>query len=170
MIGWNAESPPRIQKLDVIGFEQVTTKLAGGRAMFSDCTESVLGANASYREQLLFGLNHWHERLPSLNILNGFGTPGLALGDVNGDGLDDLYLCQYPGLPNRLFLQKPDGTLRDASAEWGVDWLEDSRSALIVDLDNDGDRDLAVAIFGHLILASNRENRRFEIELVPAGE
>jgi hypothetical protein len=174
VIDWQRESNgtlPIIKKLVVGDFEQVTTKLAGGRAMFSDCTESVLGANPSYREQLLYGLNHWHERLPSLKILNGFGTPGLALGDVNGDGLDDLYLCQYPGLPNRLFLQNPDGTLRDASAEWAVDWLEDSRSALIVDLDNDGDRDLALSILGHVVLASNRENRRFEIELVlPVSE
>jgi hypothetical protein len=171
VIGWNAESPPKLQTLEVTDFEQTRTTIAGARPMFSDCTESVLGANPSYREQILFGINHWHERMPSLRILNGIGTPGLATGDVNGDGLDDLYLCQYPGLPNRLFLQNPDGTLRDASAQWGVDWLEDSRGALIVDLDNDGDCDLALTIPGYLILASNQENQRFQIERVlPVSE
>lgn len=167
---WNRQTPPKIESLEVTDFEQTRTRLAG-QTMFSDCTESALGANPSYRGQLLYGLNHWHERMPHLSILNSMSTPGLAVGDVNGDGLDDLYLCQDPRLPNRLFLQNPDGTLRDASAEWGVDWLEDSRSALIVDLDNDGDCDLAVAILGHVIVASNQENQRFQLELVlPVSE
>lgn len=172
VIIWSRRSsPPKIQSLEITKFEQTRTELGGRRAMFSDCTESALGANASYQEQLLFGLNHWHERMPHLSILNSMSTPGLALGDVNGDGLDDVYLCQDPRLPNRLYLQNPDGTLRDASSEWGVDWLEDSRSALIVDLDNDGDRDLAVAILGHVIVASNQDNQRFQLELVlPVSE
>ncbi len=164
--GKGDEAPPKLQTLRVTQFEQTRTKLAGGGPMFADCTESVLGANASYREQLLHGLNHWHERMPYLSTLNGMSTPGLALGDVNGDGLDDLYLCQDPRLPNRLYLQNPDGTLRDVSKAWGVDWLEDSRCALLVDLDNDGDRDLAVAILGHVLVASNRDRQRFELELV----
>ncbi|MFT5856520.1 MAG: hypothetical protein ACI8XO_003774, partial [Verrucomicrobiales bacterium] len=151
---WSQQSsPPKIKSLEITKFEQTHTRLDSGRTLFSDCTESALGANPSYREQLLYGLNHWHERMPHLSILNSMSAPGIALGDVNGDGLDDLYLCQDPRLPNRLFLQNPDGTMRDVSAEWGVDWLEDSRSALIVDLDNDGDRDLAVAILGHVIVA-----------------
>lgn len=169
--GGDDEAPPKLRKLRVTKFEQTRTMLSGGRPMFSDCTESALAANPSYREQLLYGLNHWHERIPFRNSLNGLGTPGFALGDVNGDGLDDLYLCQHPGLPNRLFLQNPDGTLRDASKDWGVDWIDDSRCALIVDLDNDGDRDLVVAILGHVVLASNRGNKRFEIErVVPVME
>jgi hypothetical protein len=170
-IDWSRATPPRIRELRVTAFEQTRTKIGSGNALFSDCTEAVLGANLSYREQLLHGLNHWHERIPFRNSLNGLGTPGLALGDVDGDGLDDLYLCQHPSLPNRLYLQNPDGTLRDASEAWGVDWLDDSRCALIVDLDNDGDRDLAVAILGHLVVASNQDNRRFQIELViPVAE
>ena len=169
--GGDGEAPPKLRTLRVTRFEQTRTKLAGGGPMFADCTESVLGANRSYREQLLYGLNHWHERMPYLSTLNGMSTPGLAVGDVNGDGLDDLYLCQDPRLPNRLFLQNPNGTLRDVSKEWGVDWLEDSRCALLVDLDNDGDRDLAVAILGHVLVASNRDRQRFELELViPVSE
>jgi len=33
-------------------------------------------------------------------------------GDVNGDGLDDVYLCQPGGLPNRLYVQNSDGDAR----------------------------------------------------------
>ncbi len=160
------DAPPLIQRVGVGKFEQTRTSSVAGRSLFADCTESVLGANASYREQLLFGLNHWLARIPYRAPLNFSGSPGLALGDVNGDGLDDLYLCQEPGLPNRLYLQNRDGTLRDVSAEWGVDWLEDSRSALLLDFDNDGDQDLAVAVYGGVVLASNEEGVGFRLRAV----
>ena len=166
MIEWQAGEPPQMRSLRVAIFEQSKTKLADGQALFSDCTKAVLGADPSYREQLLYGLNHWHERIPFRNSLNGLGTPGLSLGDVNGDGLEDLYFCQHPGLPNRLYLQDGDGTLREVSADWGVDWLDDSRCALIADFDNDGDQDLAVAILGHVVLAANHDNQRFKVEAV----
>ena len=161
---------PRIQRIDVEAFERVYTKVAGG-PLFADCTQSVLGQNSCYNEQLLWGVNHWLQRIPDRDMLTRFGKPGIALGDVNGDGLEDLYLCQEPGLPNRLFLQQPNGTLRDVSDDWGVNWLEDSRSALLVDLDNDGDQDLVVAMVGSLILASNDNERRFQIQSVlPTSE
>ncbi|NIP95062.1 MAG: hypothetical protein GWO24_17090, partial [Akkermansiaceae bacterium] len=104
------ELPPLIERVAVGDFEQTRTKLVEGRTLFADCTGSVLGGNGSYREQLLRGLNHWLARMPYRVPMNFSGSPGLALGDVNGDGLDDLYLCQEPGLPNRLFLRNPDGT------------------------------------------------------------
>lgn len=164
-VRWEGDESPRMQRLEVREFEETRTKF-GGLPLFADCTEAVLRDNACYGEQLLHGLGDWHDRIPVLKTLNGIGSPGIALGDVNGDGLDDLYLSQHPRLPNRLFLQNPDGTLRDVSAEWGLDWLEDSRGALLVDLDNDGDRDLAVAMLGHVVLASNRNETAFQIEAV----
>ncbi|MEQ8839221.1 MAG: VCBS repeat-containing protein, partial [Lacipirellulaceae bacterium] len=63
---------------------------------------------------------------------------------VNNDGRDDLYVCQSGGLPNRLFVAQPDGTARDIAREAGVDILDDSTCALFVDLDNDGNQDLAL--------------------------
>lgn len=93
------------------------------------------------------------------------------MGDVNDDGLDDLYLCQEDGLPNRLYLQNPDGTLRDSSEPAGVDWLEGSRSALLVDLDNDGDQDLAVAIMVGIVLAANDGKGNFDYQtLLPTTD
>ena len=75
--------------------------------------------------------------------------------DADGDGLEDLYVCDGGGLPNRLYLQNADGTVRDASAESGADWLEESKSALFLDLDNDGDQDLVVAPITILVFAEN---------------
>lgn len=158
-------STPKLKWIGVEDWEQVRTVKNLG-PLFSDCTEAVLAHNSSWHDQLVYGVNHWLERTPERTMLNRLGTPGVTIGDVNGDGRDDLYLCQESGLPNRLFLQGPDGRLQDVSMEWGVDWLEDSRSALLVDLDNDGDQDLVVAVLGNVVLASNEQHRRYQIREV----
>ena len=130
--------------------------------LFTEITESVIGENSCYTTQLAHGMNHWLTRAPVRAMLNRFGTPGISIGDVNGDGLDDFFLCQEPGLPNRLFIQQKDGKALELSKEWGVDWIEDSRSSIIADFDNDGDQDLAVACYGMVVIANNNNQRGFE--------
>jgi hypothetical protein len=158
---------PRILSIHVKDFE-VVESTHGEDPMFSDCTDSVIGANRVYRDQLLFGLNHWLNGMQDTQIL---GTPGAAVGDANGDGLDDLYLCQETGLPNLLFLQNADGTATEAADAWGVNWLHSSRGALLIDWDNDGDQDLAVAMRGGVALAENDAGTRFEfLNFLPTAE
>jgi len=147
----------RLISLRPIDFEQTVCR--GNERLFADCTTSVLAGNRCYTDQFSFGLNYWLERNQDMRYFSPLGNPGLAIGDVNGDGLDDLYVCQESHLPNRLFLHQPDGTARDVSHEWHVDWLESTRSALFIDLDNDGDQDLAAAILGGVVIASNEGNR-----------
>ena len=156
---------PRIDHVELAEFERVTTLQSGGQ-LFVDCTESVLGTTPHYRSQLLHGLNYWNDRGQDNHPSYIYGTSGIAVGDVNGDGLEDVYLCQEHALPNRLFLQNEDGTLRDYSQESGTDWLHSSRGPLLVDLDNDGDRDLAVAIFGGVLIAENDGFSHFTIRNV----
>jgi hypothetical protein len=67
--------------------------------LFADCTLAVLGHNRSFREQLLLGLPHWLPRIELRHAMNTFARYGGAVGDVNGDGLEDLYVCQPGGLP-----------------------------------------------------------------------
>ena len=153
---------PRMRWLRVEEFEQTESRQSHG-ALFADCTASVLSGNPSYANQFLRGMNHWLERIQDHSQFVLLGNPGMTVGDVNGDGLDDLYVCQETGLPNRLFIQNPDGTTREESASWGVDWLTSSRSALLVDLDNDSDQDLVVAIRGGVLLAENDGQGRFHI-------
>lgn len=169
-IGWTtdtSDTPPRMQWLRVKEFEQTASQLTHG-ALFTDCTESVLGKNQSYQHQFLRGMNDWLERIQDNSPFAILGNPGLAVGDVNGDGLDDLYVCQEAGLPNRLFIQNPDGSAREESAAWGLDWLQSSRSALFVDLDNDSDQDLVVSILGGVVVAENDGKGHFRLRDVLA--
>lgn len=73
------------------------------------------------------------------------GHHGVTVADVNGDGIEDLYLCQPGGIPNQLWIRQADGSAIEAGAAAELDVLDASSSALFLDLDGDGDRDLALA-------------------------
>ena len=126
-----------------------------GSSWFVDYTVPVVGKSDAYQSQLSFGLNHWMERVERTYGMDDAVRTGLAIGDANGDGLDDVYLCQGPGLPNRLFLHQSDGTTKEVAAAAGVDFLDLTSSALFADFDNDGDQDLAIGTTAGLILMEN---------------
>ncbi len=154
---------PVLVSLKAKTFETVERK---GELTFADCTAAALGANPSFQAQLLQGYNYWLDRRQFNMFFGRLGTPGMAVGDVNQDGLSDLYLCQEDGLPNLLYVQQPDGTLRDVSTESGADWLVDSRAALLVDLNNDGRKDLVVAAVGGVIVAEGDGQGKFALRTV----
>lgn len=164
---WQLQQPEGLvlASIRVTNYEEVRVTTPG-RTWLSDCTESVLGTNASFHEQLAYGLNHWSRRIERIHFSGNATVYGLAIGDVNGDGLDDLYVCQTGGLPNRLYFQNADGTATDRSAWAGVDWLTYTSSALFVDLDNDGDQDLTVVTPYQLILMENDGGGRFQSKKV----
>ena len=68
---------------------------------------------------------------------------GVAAGDVDGDGDDDLYVGQFG--PNRLYRNRGDGTFVDITEESGTAGDAWSQSAAFADFDGDGDLDLYVA-------------------------
>jgi hypothetical protein len=152
----------QLQSIHSSDYQEVTASGPAG-VWFADCTESVLGKNRSFQEQMKFGLNHWLSRIERVNGIHVFARWGIAVGDVNGDGREDLYVCQPGGLPNRLFVQQPDGTATDVSHAAGVDWLDHTSSALLVDLDNDGDQDLVAATVRGLLVMENGGNGHFQL-------
>jgi hypothetical protein len=84
-----------------------------------------------------------------LNYLSRRG-PCMAKADVNGDGLEDLYVGGSKGHPGRLFLQSKTGTFISAHATAiEKDSLADDGAALFFDANGDGHPDLFVAAGGY---------------------
>ena len=71
----------------------------------------------------------------------GYGM-GVAAGDYDNDGYEDLYVTAYGG--NKLYHNNGDGTFTDVTAAAGVGGNGWSTSAAWVDLDGDGLLDLVV--------------------------
>ncbi len=155
---WRREAgstKPLLESIAVEAFEECRGA-AGSGTLFKDCTQSALGATEAWKKQLTKSLDQWAGELDASFGGAIVGHEGIALGDVDGDGLDDLFVCQSGGLPDRLFRHLPDGTLEDVSHAYGVDFLDQTRSALILDLDNDGDQDIVAALDPWLVFLENR--------------
>ena len=141
----------------------VQNELTDPKVPFEDIAASVLGGTDAWREQLQWGMNTWVRRIERSLNPDFLGYHGMAIGDIDGDGLEDIYVCQPGGLPNLLFRRQPDGTLTDISAAAGVDWLDNSTGALLLDLDNDGDADLAVATRTAFLIMENDGRGKFAL-------
>jgi hypothetical protein len=68
--------------------------------------------------------------------------PTLAVGDVNGDALDDIYVGGSTGLSGQFFIQNSSGQFEVEDKLVGSNEFTEESSALLFDFDNDGDLDL----------------------------
>ena len=105
-------------------------------------------------------LNQGHFRFKDVTEESGITTAanswttGVAIADVNGDGLLDIYLCRAgPGTPeqraNQLWINKGVGangvpTFKEMAKQYGVADEGYSTQAVFLDYDHDGDLDLFV--------------------------
>lgn len=82
--------------------------------------------------------------------MNSTEGPKMAVGDANGDGLDDIYLCGAAGSPGKLFVQQTNGELTMVGMpDFGLDQNSEDVDALFFDADRDGDQDLYVVSGGN---------------------
>jgi len=80
---------------------------------------------------------------------NSTWNTGAIMGDVNGDGLLDIYVCAVVGINgfngyNELFINNGDLTFTESAAKYGLDFESYSSSALFLDYDLDGDLDMYI--------------------------
>lgn len=75
-------------------------------------------------------------------------TGGMAVGDFNNDGYQDLYWICGGGDPDRLFINHGNGTFAEQAVSWGIDELHGGCGAAVGDYDGDGWDDIFVSSFG----------------------
>ena len=86
-----------------------------------------------------------------LHKLSQYG-PGIAVSDVNRDGLDDFYVGGSHFNKGRFFLQQADGTFSEVDllpGPEGEEKRQEELGVLFFDADNDGDEDLYLVSGGY---------------------
>ena len=128
---------------------------------FVEVTQQAFGALRSYNEQLRYGADYWRTVLDGASGIDVYGNQGIAVGDYDGDGFDDVYICQPSGLPNRLYRNRGDGTFDDVTESSGLNVLDATSCALFADFDNQGRQDLLLVTSGGPLLFVNQGEGRF---------
>ena len=131
---------------------------------FVDVTAQALGDVPSYPAQMLYGADEWRSVLDGACGIDVYGNNGIAAGDYDGDGFDDIYVCQTAGLPNRLYRNKHDGTFEDVTEKAGVGVLDNTACALFADFRNIGRQDLLVVCNSGPLLFQNMGNGSFALK------
>ncbi|HTC67336.1 MAG TPA: FG-GAP-like repeat-containing protein [Candidatus Acidoferrum sp.] len=137
------------------------TRSRSAAPVFIDVTKNAIGGNRSYASQLLHGTDYWRTVLDGASGIDIYGHNGMSVADIDGDGFDDLYVCQPAGLPNRLFRNRGDGTFEDITERSGLGVLENTACALFADFDNSGRQDVIVVRANGPLLFRNLGGGKF---------
>ncbi len=167
-LGWDAGR--------LTGLETVEESVASAATpWFRDVTADAFAGVSSFRNQLAKGVPYWRARLDPATGMDLYGSNGISAADIDGDGQDEIYVCQPGGLPNRLYKFGTDGKLSDITDEWGVGILDAASTALFLDLRNSGRQDLVLVLNSGPVLFLNeggkfrRRDDAFRFATAPAG-
>jgi tetratricopeptide (TPR) repeat protein len=158
-ISWRLFPSEELQLLSWKVFDD--TRSRSLTPVFIDVAGHAFGGNHSYESQFLHGTDYWRTVLDGASGIDIYGHNGISVADIDGDGFDDLYVCQPAGLPNRLFRNRGDGTFEDITELSGLGVLENTASALFADFENSGRQDVVVVCANGPLLFRNLGGGKF---------
>ncbi|MFT7670065.1 MAG: hypothetical protein ACI8X5_002772 [Planctomycetota bacterium] len=150
-------SPPHVRALSA----EHSRLIRQTESSFRSISGVILEDLPYWQRDFALGCGDYDRRADRRGVPFGTGMLGMALGDVNGDGLEDIYVSMISGIPNRLLLHQADGSVIDGASAAGVDILDTTRGALLIDLDNDNDLDLCVSRQADLLIYWNDGKGKF---------
>ncbi len=156
---WQADSVGEFRLQNWHALEETWSRAAD--PIYVDIAAQAFAGNQSYASQLLRGSDYWRTVLDGACGIDIYGHNGVSVGDIDGDGFDDLYVCQPAGIPNRLYRNRGDATFEDITEASGVGVLENTACAIFADIDNDGRQDLIVVRTGGPLLFLNEGGGTF---------
>jgi len=133
---------PGLPKYD---YSRLTTRVKNTTREMVDITQEV---NLNFKHEE----NPFNEfdREPLIPFMVSREGPALAVGDANGDGLDDVFIGSAKGYKSAIYFQRPGGKFEKSSQpELDADSTYEDVDATWVDVNNDGFTDLVIASGGN---------------------
>jgi hypothetical protein len=146
-------------------------------ALFHGTTNDPKDLTGLFQRVTIPGLDYMHHEDPWVDFIRESLTPhslsaegpALAVSDVNGDGLTDVFIGGAKGQQSALFVQQKGGVFKQISipamtGETGTDCID----ALFFDADSDNDQDLYIVRGGNELPAG--ASAQYDILLINDGK
>jgi enediyne biosynthesis protein E4 len=162
------------------GKTQILKNVKANQTIFADVKNATILPENEHKNNQIFnnvtdslGINYVHSELDFIDFnvqkllphkFSQFG-PSLAVGDVNGDGLDDVFIGGSNYRKGKFLIQNKFGKFTQNDLLPGTDTLkaEEDAGSLLIDVDNDNDLDLYIVSGGSEFpkISNNYQDRLF---------